>query len=108
MQVKKMNESEKSDLGELIIEIFSPIIERTVEITLARQNTTEKQVEEEIGITEAAELLHCTEGHLYNLTSQRAISFFKEGKYTRFYRSEILAWKNARKKSKEQISNLKK
>ena len=43
-------------------------------------------------VSDVAELLRCSKGHIYNLTSQDEIPFYKKGKSLYFFYTEIQDW----------------
>lgn len=60
--------------------------------TAAKKSTTDKDVGEILTIDEAAKFLKLAKQTIYQLTSKRAIPFYKRNKRIYFKRSELLAW----------------
>ena len=88
---------------------LAKVIENAVEQALLRhqpQVRAPRPQPEEMRIEAASEFTGYSESYLYKLVSRREIPFKKYGKYVVFERSELEAWKEARRiKSATEIAD---
>ncbi|NVO10133.1 MAG: helix-turn-helix domain-containing protein [Bacteroidales bacterium] len=98
MNAKTNIDHENPSINNLLLELFRPIIKSTVEEVLSIHRDRPRKINDELGVHEAALLLRCSKGHIYNLTSSGELPFYKKGKHTLFNREELEDWDNARKK----------
>lgn len=100
MQVEKMKHYENSIVSEFFNQLLSPIIKKSVAEVLDNLQVKKNiDDDDEIGVTEAALILRCSEGHIYNLKYKREIPSYRKGKELLFSRKTLKEWDEKRKKT---------
>jgi len=105
MQIEKMKDNENAIISEFLNQLLTPIIKKTVEEVLSINQGIKNTVDDdEIGVVEAAILLRCSEGHIYNLNYRREIPSYRKGKGLLFSRKTLKEWDEKRKKTRNLIT----